>query len=548
MAVTREQVEKAFNDYQKAHNNNVQVTPVYFEKQEEAYGKEHSREKTGYRIFGAYQPASRKLLLFTANFDNYGQVQRTINHELMGHYGINTLNANEKREVLDRIVASRNEPTLKPYWDFVDKNYSKETPLRKAEEIFSFIAEYPQQNVLVERNKSKEPEIYGSNSKQLNKYELRAITESIDNGITAGLRKLQIIPKNDRDQFSKVVELEPIKRLNFENAERAAVQEKVASAVEANPQKFLNDYRQLPEAFGGRYIGADLFKETFDDYKASKENRNLFNNVVHNSAAVLSSAQLKSALQDNSKPERDTVVFLTGVPGAGKTSTVLVNGEPDKHYRAIFEGQLSNAATTIPKIQSVLDAGLKAEILVVHANSENALDNTLKRFDEVGRGASVNTMANIQGNLPEGLEAVKNTFGDKVKLTILDVRDREKVQQFTGWKSLPILRTEGNQHDIKQRLTERIEQYREQGRINEPAYHQAIGNEPKRSYGRVDEKSHYRTQENDRGRGLPQGNIEAPKLSKVTPYSEAKNQANFTQNTAQKEVTRTSSSRLMGRK
>lgn len=546
MAVTREQVEKAFNDFQKAHNNNIPVKLIIANQPKDIYG-ERITEKDNRSIEAAFYPVSRRLVVFTANIRDEERLRHAINHELVGHYGINTLKPTEKRDLLERISQSREQPTLKPYWQYVDREYSKLTESKKAEEIFAFIAEYSQNRVSVPRTQRVEPDL-GTSAKPLNKYELRAITESIDNGITAGIRPQRTFPKDDQSQFSKIVELEPIKRLNFENPERAAVQEKVASAVEANPQKFLNDYRQLPEAFGGRYIGADLFKETFDDYKASKENRNLFNNVVHNSAAVLSSAQLKSALQDNSKPERDTVVFLTGVPGAGKTSTVLVNGEPDKHYRAIFEGQMSNAATTIPKIQSVLDAGLKAEILVVHANSENALDNTLKRFGEVGRGASVNTMANIQGNLPEGLEAVKNTFGDKVKLTILDVRDREKVQQFTGWKSLPILRTEGNQHDIKQRLTERIEQYREQGRINEPAYHQAIGNEPKRSYGRVDEKSHYRTQENDRGRGLPQGNIEAPKLSKVTPYSEAKNQANFSQNTAQKEVNRTSSSRLMGRK
>lgn len=328
-----------------------------------------------------------------------------------------------------------------------------------------------------------------------------------------------------------MIKLEPIKKLQFDNPERAAVQEKVVLSIENNPQFFLDYYQKIPESFNGRYIGADLFKETFSDYSASKENRNLFNAVVHNSAAVLSSAQLNLAIQDKSHPERDTVVFLTGVPGAGKTTNVLTQGEPDRSYRAIFEGQLSNTETTLPKIQAVLDAGLKVEILVVHANPENALDNTLKRFSEVGRGASVNTMANIQGNLPSGLDAVKTEFGNNVKLNIVDVRDRENVKQFTGWEHLSKLRSEGNYHEIKQRLTERIEQYREQGRINEPAYHQAIGNEPKRSYGRVDEQYRQSQQENERGRGVSQGNSEAPFLKpsgsqSLSPYSVGKSNAN----------------------
>lgn len=335
--------------------------------------------------------------------------------------------------------------------------------------------------------------------------------------------------------LNKIV-LEPIKRNNYSNLERASVQEAVISAVQSNPKRFIEDYNKLDESFGGRYIGADLFKETFSYYNASKENRNLFNNVVHNSAAVLSSAQYKLAIEDNKHPERDTVVFLTGVPGAGKTSTVLVNGEPDKRYRAIFEGQLSNKDTTIPKIQSALDAGLKVEIMVVHASAENALDNTLKRFKEVGRGASVGTMANIQGNLPEGLEAVRNEFGNKVKLNIIDVRDRTDVKALVGWNNLPVLKSEGNAHDLKEKLTARIEQYREQGKINEPAYHQAIGNEPKRSYGRVDAESNYWAQENDRGRGVSQKHSETPNLAYKAGKS-AVSQDSSTQLAAQGDLT-----------
>lgn len=320
------------------------------------------------------------------------------------------------------------------------------------------------------------------------------------------------------------IKLEPIKRLQFDSAERNTVQEKVARAVEANPQQFLEAYRKLNHAdginsFNGRYIGADLFKETFEDYRATKENRNLFNTPLHNSAAVLASAQLKAVINEKGNKERDQVVFLTGVPGAGKTSSIMQGNALNPHHKAVFEGQLSNIETTIPKIQSVLDAGLKPVIVVVHVKPENALDNTLTRFKETGRGASVNTMANIQGNLFDGLAAVNKEFGNKVEVNIIDLRDRLQPKHLKGWHNLPILQSEGNYEAIKQKLTDRIEQYREQGKINEPAYRQAIGKAPDRIYGRVDTKNYGQPHQNDAGRGLSQGSGEKSHLKSSTNLS-----------------------------
>lgn len=86
---------------------------------------------------------------------------------------------------------------------------------------------------------------------------------------------------------------------------------------------------------------------------------------------------------------------------------MLANGQLDSRVRMVFEGQMSYPITSIEKIQQVIDAGLKPVIHVVHALPENALDNTLKRYSEVGRGASIGVMASIQGQLPGSLEEIK---------------------------------------------------------------------------------------------------------------------------------------------
>jgi fido (protein-threonine AMPylation protein) len=279
-------------------------------------------------------------------------------------------------------------------------------------------------------------------------------------------------------QPDKAIKLEEIRAHRYEQVDRANVQTAVIAAVEQDPQWFIEEYKRDPESYGGRYVAADLFKETFQEYAASKESRNRYNGPVHNCAAVLSAELFKQNLQDKSDPQRDVVVFLTGTPGAGKTSQVLEAGQLPANVLMVFEGQMSNPVTSIEKIQMVLDAGLQPRINVVHALPENALSNTFKRQQELGRGASIGVMSAIQGQLPDSLQEIRKQYGDAVQLTITDVRDRDSPPRISGWDNINLLRSEGNHDQIKQRLGAALEQARAAGAIGEGTYRQAAGLTP----------------------------------------------------------------------
>jgi len=255
-------------------------------------------------------------------------------------------------------------------------------------------------------------------------------------------------------------------------------------------------------------VAADLFKETFSQFSESKEARNRYNGPVHNSAAVLSAEQFRRVLAEKTHPERDTVVFLTGIPGAGKTSSVLAGGEMPSHYRMIFEGQLSNPETTKEKIQQVFDAGLKPVIIAVHAKPENALDNTIKRFNEEGRGASINVMSSIQGGLPASLGEVQKQYGDAVELKVYDYRDRANPSKLVGWNHLDILQSEGNHAQIKERLSNALERHRTVGTISDAAYRQASGAAPLERNGSMGKEDHAKYEKNVHGRSIPSGDSE----------------------------------------
>ena len=312
-------------------------------------------------------------------------------------------------------------------------------------------------------------------------------------------------------------QLAPIQRRTFEQADRQAVQDAVIEAVERDPEPFLRAYVADERSYGGRYISADLFKEQFAQFAQSKETRNRYNTPVHNAAAVLAAEQFRRKVADHSEPQRDKVIFLTGIPGAGKTSSVLQGRRFPDDYRVIFEGQLSRPASSIPKIQQALDAGLKPRIIAVHVLPENALQNTLQRFHEHGRGASINVMAEIQGNLPDGLLEIHERFGEQVALSVADYRNRALPRVFEGWENLNTLRSEGNHEYIKQRLETALEQQRV--RISEPAWRQARGLAPDDHVhgANVDAGHAGELQTHEQRRGIPQGSSQAPVLTAAAP-------------------------------
>jgi putative DNA primase/helicase len=279
------------------------------------------------------------------------------------------------------------------------------------------------------------------------------------------------------------IELEAIREREFEEPDRMQVQARAIASAQASPQDYLRRYARLEQSFGGRYVGADLFKELFSDYRASSEARARYNAPVHNAAAVLAAAQLKQQLADREYPERDTVILLTGAPGAGKTTSLLDAGQLEPHVRAVYEGQLADPALAVQRVEQVLGAGLRPLIVVVHVLPELALDRTLQRYEEIGRGSSLNLIARLQADLPGALEAVRLRYGDQVDFRILDARDVQNKLMRGGWNELPVLTSEGSYEQIEARLTAHLE--RRRGELSAGAYTQAFGRAPASSLGAV---------------------------------------------------------------
>lgn len=75
------------------------------------------------------------------NIASVSDLVLTLRHEVLGHYGLNTFSAAEKRVLLDGLSTARGEPSLKALWADVDRRYAGRSIDVRAEEVFCLYCE-----------------------------------------------------------------------------------------------------------------------------------------------------------------------------------------------------------------------------------------------------------------------------------------------------------------------------------------------------------------------------------------------------------------------
>jgi len=253
MSVKR--VEELAAEFLNEYKGNIDVLPIIKDKQEEIYGQENSVENSGIKIAGAYHPSKRIVTLVASNLDNDEDVRTTLRHELLGHYGLNTLETEDKLGLLLHVRSSENEDSLKEIWEKVNALYPTKNGLEKAEEVFAHVAEQ-QETLLVDNNT---PRFSTATDEVITKAHLIIEAKIISDEIKAGVRSLKVFPATDYDQFK-------MKDKNMKNDKKPfheTVAEKIIEQLEQGtapwqkPWKAGGDDAFLPynPTTGNRYKG-----------------------------------------------------------------------------------------------------------------------------------------------------------------------------------------------------------------------------------------------------------------------------------------------------
>lgn len=122
------------------YNGNIELDYRIRKSQHELYGPAGSVDKIGV-VKGAYHPERGLFTLAADHLSSMEDVRETLRHEILGHYGLDTFTPEDKQALLEKIIASKNDPSLAQAWRRISGLYSDMPEIVQAEEVFAYLAE-----------------------------------------------------------------------------------------------------------------------------------------------------------------------------------------------------------------------------------------------------------------------------------------------------------------------------------------------------------------------------------------------------------------------
>jgi len=198
-------VKRIARDFMRQYRGNIPLEVKVGRTLEELYGLNAGGLGAAK---GAYHPKSRVLTLAADRLSSRADVEATLRHEALGHFGLNTLSPDDKRAVLDAILTSRNQRSLASVWAQVDALYADMPESVRAEEVFAELASRERGTLgewwdrilaLLARGLRNVGLLRGDTSKA----ELHDLARRIAEGIRSGHAQQQTFPENDQSQFNR---------------------------------------------------------------------------------------------------------------------------------------------------------------------------------------------------------------------------------------------------------------------------------------------------------------------------------------------------------
>lgn len=232
---------------------------------EELYGKEATSKIQGI-ILGGYVPGNSQFHrgrcdFAVANIRNDDDFKATLRHEILGHFGINTFTANEKRAVLDTIATTRENKEFSLLWSKVDAQYGELPEQRKAEEIYAFACEDIVPNPGFNKTQGEQSlnEICIQRIRPMQERDLLNIVTLVAEGMRDRSRAQQNYPATANDQFRKENTMDQDKHnqetINAEYKRLVEHSKQVQSAIEKKEKENIKSYNPMQYDTSRRHAG-----------------------------------------------------------------------------------------------------------------------------------------------------------------------------------------------------------------------------------------------------------------------------------------------------
>ena len=197
-----------------------------------------------------------------ANMDDAADLVLTLRHEVLGHYGANTFKPAEKRALLDGLIAAREEPSLKPRWEDINRRYAGASMDVRAEEVWALHCEsiapgqHAGQAQVLERGQQSFMETCIARVRPMQVGDLHNIVCMVAEGLHDRSRTQQTFPQIN-ELFRRDEAMEPKKPFHEVVAEKLIEQLKAGTAPWQRPWEpgEPNAYLPMNPTTGKRYKG-----------------------------------------------------------------------------------------------------------------------------------------------------------------------------------------------------------------------------------------------------------------------------------------------------
>ena len=140
MALTTGDAERLIIEFCERYPVAASIKFAVRQTQEDLYGPAGSKQLIG-TVLGGFHPREGRADFVTSAFSDEKDFVGVANHEILGHFGINTFSPADKQAVLIAISEARAQPGLCELWGEIDRVYPDRSELGKAEEVYAFVCE-----------------------------------------------------------------------------------------------------------------------------------------------------------------------------------------------------------------------------------------------------------------------------------------------------------------------------------------------------------------------------------------------------------------------
>ncbi len=204
------------------------------------------------------------------------------------------------------------------------------------------------------------------------------------------------------------------KNTNLTDAEQR-IEQAFAEQLQSDVAYWMREYLRR----NGRILDTDLARVLSAEWNFNNESRALLTTAVHNPASAFINALYDELLQQPIMAPQDTVLFMAGGGGSGKTSTIQLRVAAMLDRVCLtYDTTFSRLEPAQQKVEAALAAGKQALIVYVYRPFDAAVRGVIDRSLSNGRTVPLNVLAGDHVGAPQTVLQLANIYTSHTKVRI----------------------------------------------------------------------------------------------------------------------------------